>query len=103
MLSCNNIEIVSGFSVFLHKTIYLKDLPRELVELPLDEIKSELERVLEFNLYKINRTTIKGRPGLVVLCNTEAQASAIQNKKSILKQVASNNGPTFTNVKSVLK
>ena len=77
----------------------------------MDEIKSELERVLEFNLYKINRTTIKGRPGLVVLCNTEAQASAIQNKKFILidgwnvtsKQVASNNGPPIYKRKKCFK
>ena len=33
MLGDNNIEVVSGFSGFFHKTIYLKDLPRELVEL----------------------------------------------------------------------
>ena len=61
LLSSNNIEIVGGFSGFFHKTIYMKDLPRELVKLPLDDIKKELEQVFEFNLCKVNRTTIKGR------------------------------------------
>ena len=111
VLSANNIEIVSGFSGFFHKTIYLKDLPRELVELPLEEIKSELEQVFKFNLFKVNRTTIRGRPGLVVLCNTEAQASIIQNKKSILvdgwsvtnKQVCGNSGPPIYQCKKCFK
>ena len=81
MLNANNIEIVSEFFGFFHKTIYLKDLPRELVELPVDEIKSELEQVFEFNMFKVNRTTTRERPGLVVLCNTEGQATMMQNKK----------------------
>ena len=52
VLSANNIEFVSGFSGFFHKTIYLKDLPRELVQLPLDEIKNELEQVLNLTFLK---------------------------------------------------
>ena len=50
----------------------------------MDDIKKELEPTFEFNLFKVTRTTIRGRPGLVVLCNSEAQASTIQTKKSIL-------------------
>ena len=99
------------FQGFFHKTIYLKDLPRELVEFPLDEIKNEIEKVCEFKIFKDNRTTIRGRPGLVVLCNTKGHATILQNKKSILidgwnvtqKRVSSNNGPPIYQCKKCFK
>ena len=111
MLGDNKIEVVSGFSGFFHKTIYLKDLPRELLELPLDDIKKELEQDLNFFLFKVTRTSIRGRPGLVVSCNSEAQALTIQTKKSTLidgwnvtnKQVTSNTGPPIYQRKKCFK
>ena len=111
VLSENNIEVVSGFSGFYHKTIYMKDLPRELVELSIDEIKSELEKAFDFKLFKVTKTNIRGRPGLVVLCNSETEASLIQAKKSILvdgwnvnkTQMTVNNGPPIYQCKNYFK